>query len=228
MNKILAILSGKSEEHLDVHEQVYGKIHKNALSPFLSLRLAAASEGIDLQIASAFRSFDRQLKIWNEKILGLREIHDDQGKIIERENLTDRELIFKILRFSALPGLSRHHWGSEIDVFDANALPSKDYKLKLSPDEYSDNGIFSRLHFWLSERISTNKAFGFFRPYEFDHGGVSPERWHLSYYPVSKEYSKLISVKYARELIRSSEIELKDVILEELDYIFKTFINLRV
>ena len=37
-----------------------------------------------------------------------------------------------ILEWSALPGASRHHWGSEFDVFDLAALP-EGYRVQLLP-----------------------------------------------------------------------------------------------
>ena len=50
--------------------------------------------------------------------------------------------------FSALPGASRHHWGTDIDVYDANAV-SSDYVVQLSLKEVGSGGVFDSLHKWL-------------------------------------------------------------------------------
>jgi hypothetical protein len=57
--------------------------------------------------------------------------------------------------------------------------------LQLSPDEVATGGVFDRLHCWLDARLATGESHGFFRPYGKDRGGVAPERWHLSYAPLS-------------------------------------------
>ena len=57
------------------------------------------------------------------------------------------------------------------------------YKLQVVPAEYHAGGPFHRLTTWLDAHMH---AFGFFRPYTTDRGGVSPEPWHLSYAPVAK------------------------------------------
>ena len=86
-----------------------------------------------------------------------------------------------ILLWSALPGASRHHWGTEIDVIDRAALRPGQHA-QLIPAEYCAEGVFGGLDRWLTEHAG---AFGFFRPYDRDRGGVQPEPWHLSFAPVS-------------------------------------------
>ncbi|NIM47861.1 MAG: D-alanyl-D-alanine carboxypeptidase family protein, partial [Gemmatimonadales bacterium] len=86
------------------------------------------------------------------------------------------------LRWSALPGASRHHWGTDLDVYDLAARP-EGYEVELIPEEVDAGGMFGPLHEWLDGRIAADAAFGFFRPYERDRQGVAPERWHLSYAP---------------------------------------------
>jgi len=145
----------------------------------------AADNGFDLRIASAWRSFDRQLHIWNAKASGERPIHDEQGRPLEPRDLSPERCIEAILRFSALPGASRHHWGTDVDVFDGAALPG-DYRLSLSPQEVAPGGVFDPLHCWLDARIAAGRSYGFYRPYDRDRGGVAPERWHLSYAPLAR------------------------------------------
>ncbi len=58
--------------------------------------------------------------------------------------LSDLEKCKAMLRWSAVPGASRHHWGTEIDIFDPDLLP-ENTPLLLEP------GIFGR---WLFCRFN--------------------------------------------------------------------------
>ena len=98
--------------------------------------------------------------------------------------LSPAQQLRMILRYSAMPGSSRHHWGSDLDVYDASAVDT-DYRVQLSPVEVAPGGLFDSLHRWLDQRMSAGESHGFYRPYARDLGGVAPERWHLSYAPLS-------------------------------------------
>ena len=41
--------------------------------------------------------------------------------------------------------------------------------------------------------MAAGNSHGFYRPYARDHGGIAPERWHLSYAPVSASCDGRIS-----------------------------------
>lgn len=159
---------------------------------FERLACDAKAAGFSMHIASAFRSFDRQLAIFNGKACGERAVHDDDGAVLNRQALTPEQWLAAILRFSALPGTSRHHWGTDLDVFDAAALPVGQ-QVQLTPQEVAAGGIFDPFHCWLDERIAQGRSHGFFRPYDCDRGGVACERWHLSYAPLSLSYAKQLS-----------------------------------
>ena len=86
----------------------------------------------NLQPASSFRDFERQQLIWNGKFSGERKVHDDAGNPLDLALLDDWQKAQAILRWSALPGGSRHHWGTEIDIFDPDLLP-QGQSLQLEP-----------------------------------------------------------------------------------------------
>lgn len=139
-------------------------LRTEAAESYMRMADSARKCGISLNVLSGFRSFDRQVKIWEQKW--------------ERyKDLPDSLRIFKILEYSMLPGASRHHWGTEVDL---NSL-SNAYFL-------SGNG---RKEFeWLELHA---RHFGFFRPYKSrptNALGVNEEMWHWSYYPLSVEYLK--------------------------------------
>ena len=179
----LAQLTGQDESHLVAVTNGH-RLQPEAAGAFLRLQAEARLAGFELAIASSFRSYQRQLAIFNAKARGERPVHDDAGAPVDLQALSDDDKLAAILRFSALPGTSRHHWGTDLDVFDAAAVPA-DYRIQLTPGEVSAGGPFCALHDWLDERMAAGETYGFYRPYQEDHGGVAPERWHLSYAPLS-------------------------------------------
>jgi LAS superfamily LD-carboxypeptidase LdcB len=215
------ILQGKTTEHLVLLEGTKCFIHNQMLIDFLRLQKDAQKEGFDLKIISAFRDYDRQLKIWNLKASGERPLLDDQERPLEFSKLSPLEIIMAILRWSALPGSSRHHWGSDIDVYDAKTQTENE--VKLIPSETTNHGPAARLHEWLDLKISNNSSYGFYRPYATDRGGVSPERWHLSYYPISRRYLESYTFSLFKKNIEESDLILKETVLENADEIFRRF-----
>ena len=168
-------------------------VDSEASKAFLQLSKRAAKAGFDMRIASAFRSYDRQTRIINEKWLGQRVVLNDQGDSLDRSVLTDAQWLEAILRFSALPGTSRHHWGTDLDIWDAAAV-DPDYTLSLTGAEYGPGGVFEEMTQWLDARIAADDAEGFFKPYDRDRGGVAPEPWHISYRPVASDYPALVAL----------------------------------
>lgn len=222
-----ASILGRTETHLCSESEVGtigARIHHLALVPFLALREEAAREGFDLTILSGFRSFERQLSIWNRKATGQLAVLDTDARPLDIATLTPTQLVFAILRWSALPGASRHHWGTDIDVYDAAAKPPG-YDVDLIPAEVEAGGMFAPLHEWLDERIATGRAYGFVRPYDRDRGGVAPERWHLSYAPVASEYLRRLTPDLLRTTIETGDMHLKDVVLANLEAIFDRFVR---
>ena len=54
----------------DLNQKKCVLIHTEVLPVYQKLKLFAKSSGIELRIISAYRSFDHQLKIWNQNCLG--------------------------------------------------------------------------------------------------------------------------------------------------------------
>ncbi len=218
------MLVGKTQDHLIPWDKDPNILfHKEMKNDFEQLCLDAKDAGFDLCICSGFRSFDRQLKIWNEKATGKRQLLDTYGSPLSFSGLSEMEILYSILRWSALPGGSRHHWGSDLDIYDANSLP-ENYQIQLTPEEVSDDGMFGPFHNWLDEKIKNSEAYGFYRPFKVDRGGVATERWHLSYSPIADVYSQKLTLKTLSKTIQETEIELKDLILDQLSTIYDKFI----
>lgn len=189
-------LTGRDDSHLlalaDGH-----RLQPAAAVAFARLQREAADAGFQLAIASSYRSYERQRAIWNGKAAGERPVHDDAGNPVVIPALPAAERVRAILRFSALPGTSRHHWGTDLDVYDAAAVPA-DYAPQLSPQEVAADGPFGPLHCWLDARMAEAGSQGFYRPYDRDRGGVAPERWHLSYAPLAVNYGGRLTAERLR------------------------------
>ena len=221
----VAQLTGRDDSHLT--ELACGnQMQGEAGEALLALRGDAQEQGFDLAIASSFRSYERQQLIWNGKASGARPVHDDAGKPLAIEQLSSVELLHAILRFSALPGSSRHHWGTDVDVYDAAAM-SENYSVQLSPQEVAPGGVFDPLHSWLDRQIEAGKSHGFYRPYASDTGGVSVERWHLSYAPLSIDCADRLSVGLLRACWDSGEgLLLRAELEENLPEIIERYLTL--
>jgi LAS superfamily LD-carboxypeptidase LdcB len=223
---LIKTLTGRTRFHLteDDHSSPLSvPIHHQALGDFIQLRDSAREFGFEIDVLSGFRSFEDQLHIWNRKVQGGRPVLDSNANPLEIDELTEKELVFAILRWSALPGASRHHWGTDLDIYDVNTKP-EGYEIEFIPEEVDSGGMFGPLHDWLDQRMTDHTAFGFFRPYSRDLGGVSPERWHLSYAPVSEQYLETFSPEILQQTISQSDILLKEVILSNLDEIYERFV----
>ncbi|HEY4368098.1 MAG TPA: M15 family metallopeptidase [Steroidobacteraceae bacterium] len=213
-------LTGRARTHVVELQEPRCTLHYEAVASFLAMRDAAARDGIDLAVRSSFRDFDTQLAIWNRKWAGEKPLYDRNGEVLDRSRIADGDAVDAILCWSAVPGGSRHHWGSDIDVIDAAAIPA-DYVVELTPREYAPDGIFSRLSLWLDANMAN---FGFFRPYRTDRGGVSPEPWHLSYAPVSLPALESLSLSALRQVLDASSIAGKPHVLARLPEIYTRFL----
>lgn len=212
-------LTGQTQSHLsELKENIL--IHSNALSDFKGLQQAAKSAGFNLQIASGFRSFDRQLLIWNNKFSGKRPLLDKNERPLNPAQLSELQKLYAILHWSALPGASRHHWGSDFDIFDPDRLPDKQ-QLQLSCAEYSYGGYFQELNDWLTENMA---LFGFYRPYQSFLGGVAVEPWHISYYPVAGKAQEQLQLDIIYDLLSRKNILGKAIICRQLPDIYQKFI----
>jgi len=228
-------LLGCSEKHvvlLPNHKEV--KVHVEALPSIQQLIDDARCAGFQLRVASGFRSFERQLLIWNNKCGGKRPVLDHDGYTVNLQKLSSIEKVYAVLRWSALPGASRHHWGTDIDIYDA-AVISKDYSLQLHPDEYTGKGLFAPMMEWLAEYLALENSPRFVRPYSEDKNGVAPELWHLSYRPIANRYEQHLSLVLLDEFVSSllpmgkksdAMIEEQSVVLDHLPAIYQRFIQL--
>lgn len=213
------ILTGLSEQHLLTRSDGF-MLHKAVAQPFSALCTAAKAAGIEIKIVSAFRSYQRQAAIWQAKLAGNRPVYDQDGQVIDISSLSGKAKLDAVLLYSALPGASRHHWGTELDVYDAGAVPP-DYKPQLEPAEYGPDGPFYRLQQWLSVYAA---EFGFFLPYREFQGGVAAEPWHISYQPLASVYLANFNADILRQCLLQHPLAEQQLVLTHLDAIFNRYV----
>ncbi|MCX6752199.1 MAG: M15 family metallopeptidase [Candidatus Nomurabacteria bacterium] len=162
-------------------------LRKETLDAFLKMEEAAEKDNVDLKIASATRNFDYQKKLWNDKWTGVKIV---DGKSLLKSIPDELERFKKILEYSAVPGASRHHWGTDFDINDATP-------------EYFETEKGEKVYDWLVENAP---SFGFCQPYNVKESeratGYNEEKWHWSYALLSKNFTE----EY-RNLIKNADIK---------------------
>lgn len=216
-------LLGLAEHNLVAIPELGCQVHYQVVEPLLQLCDSARAAGFDLQVASSFRGFERQRLIWNAKAAGQRPVFDNAGQQLDMTVLTDIEKVHAILRWSTLPGASRHHWGTDLDVYDSSAIAA-DYRVQLTRSECVGSGPFAAFHCWLADLIADGKSCGFYRPYAKDCGGVAPEPWHLSYIPLAQAYAHQRTEALLRQQLEASDIALKPCVLEHLSDLYQRYV----
>jgi len=170
-------LMGKSNPEL--HGEGY-QMQKEAYDAFLKMSKKAADAGIKIKVVSSYRNYSHQNRIWEGKY-----------KRFTKRGLSPIQAIKKIVTYSTIPGTSRHHWGTDIDIVDGNAPQPKDLLLE---ENFASDGPFCRFKEWMDAHAN---SFGFYLVYTDKKGrkGFHYEPWHYSYAPLSipmlKEYGKL-------------------------------------
>ena len=213
-------LTGQARTHIAAVADPPCLLHAHVVAPFLNLRRAAQAAGIDLQAMSSFRDFARQLKIWNGKFSGERPMLDASGLKLDAASLTPRERIDAILLWSALPGASRHHWGTDLDLVDRQ-LSETGYQIKLTREEFATGGPLAHLDLWLEANAP---RFGFFRPFQGVRSGVQPEPWHFSFAPIAEKARQRLSPRVLRTAIAGAPLLGKEVVLAHLDELHARYV----
>ncbi len=142
-------------------------LQKETYNAFVRMAAEAKKSGITLSIISGTRNFEKQKQIWEGKW-----IRADFAKFKE-----GKERAMSIMKFSSMPGTSRHHWGTDIDL---NALK----------DTYFQSSEGKKMYEWMNKnaikfgfcQVFSNKNQG--RP-----NGYETEKWHWSYIPLAEKYT---------------------------------------
>ncbi|HEY0612313.1 MAG TPA: DUF4157 domain-containing protein, partial [Chitinophaga sp.] len=120
----------------------------------------------------------------------------NRKKGVDRKKWLDtpsKERLDIILKYSALPGTSRHHWGTEVDINSTNVDAWKE------PAKPKKDSLFE-LDKWMKDNAP---AVGLIQSYSPDRkdksGGYNDEPWHYSYAPIAlglrERYNEEVNLK---------------------------------
>jgi len=170
---------------LEMSEEDF-QLQPAAATAFESMRAAALKDSIVIKVVSSFRDYATQKRIWNRKY-----------KRFTTEGMPPEAAIEKIIEYSTLPGTSRHHWGTDIDLVLGDVEVEGDVLLE---EHFHQSGPYEKLRLWMEKNAST---FGFILVYtnEEERKGFHYEPWHYSYAPLSISYLKRYSENYLLQKI---------------------------
>ena len=151
------------------------KLRPDAAVAFEQLKAAALKDKIQIKVVSSYRDYAHQNRIWERKYNRFRE-----------SGLSPIQAIQKIIEYSTIPGTSRHHWGTDIDLIDGTPKVTGDV---LVPSKFHGTGPFCKFKEWMDTHAN---SFGFYLVYtdRTDRKGFNYEPWHYSYAPLSIPYLK--------------------------------------
>ncbi|QPG04622.1 M15 family metallopeptidase [Salinimonas marina] len=197
------------------------QLHLQVLPDFNAMQQAACADGVNVDLVSTYRSFEKQLSIWNRKWHGQLPILDLHGQPTAIDTLTDEQKMHAILTWSALPGTSRHHWGTDLDVYDRQAVHERGMRFNLVDAEYRAGGPCAGLAAWLSEHA---EDFGFFRPYLEYRGGVACELWHLSHRITARAYEKSRNCEQLAAVLAEADLAGKHTVLAHIESVYRRYV----
>jgi D-alanyl-D-alanine carboxypeptidase len=144
------------------------KMDKRIVANVEKMFLDAKNDGIDLMIASAYRTVERQTELFNEQI-----------KSYKNQGYSDTDAYNEAKQWVAIPGTSEHHTGLALDI----VTPT--YQVLNYGFDTTD--AFK----WLNENCT---EYGFILRYpkgKTDITGITYEPWHYRY--VGVEIAKYIT-----------------------------------
>jgi zinc D-Ala-D-Ala carboxypeptidase len=155
-------------------------LQKAAYDAFVQMHQAAKSDGVVLRVISSTRTFEQQKNIWEAK-----------WERFAADHPAPANRAAKILEYSSMPGSSRHHWGTDIDL---NALNN---------EAFEGNGPHRKVYDWLVKNAS---KYGYGQPYTpkgpARPNGYNEEKWHWSYLPLARGYRQAYLSRITNEDIK--------------------------
>ncbi len=147
--------------HKYTDRKVY--LQKATYTAYQKMYAAALKEGVVLSVISGTRSFYDQHYKWYSKWT------DPEFSGIRDKKVKAQ----KLLSWWSMPGTSRHHWGTDLDL------------VNLSPSFYATSSG-KKVYNWL---VNNAHKFGFYQPFNAGRSiGYKEEKWHWSYLPLAKVY----------------------------------------
>ncbi len=162
---------------------------KPAMEAFWKLREKAAKDGWELVLVSGYRSFEGQRLLWNRYFK--RATKDETGD--------DQKMVKTVMRYTSVPGFSRHHWGTDLDISEKTLRGQL-----LTPDEEISSRVLDFYH-WMEVNAP---RFGFCKVYRGKKGIIADEPWHWSFWRLAVAYQhQLETLPSLEKFLRTKGVE---------------------
>jgi LAS superfamily LD-carboxypeptidase LdcB len=167
------------------------------MKAYWDLKKKAQEDHWHLILVSGYRSFKSQRRIWNTSDEAyLKKGATDQKKRVEA-----------VMSLASVPGLSRHHWGTDLDISE---ISLRGQLVNIEEDTPEKVLKFYR---WMEDNAP---KFGFCKVYLGKEGLVKHEPWHWTYLPFSKTYQKgFLGIGDFKRIF--------DINIEDVDYLMRNF-----
>ena len=168
------------------------KIHKDANFAFEKMKEHAYKDGINIEIVSSYRSFEKQKQLFENKYIKF-----------TNEGMSPEKAIEKIIEYSTIPGTSRHHWGTDLDLIDAN-FPKPESVLE--EEHFYGIGPYCKLKEWMDIYA---ESYGFIEVYTQSDSrkGFKHEPWHYSFAPVSVPMLQSFKKLNLKDILTTEDVE---------------------
>jgi zinc D-Ala-D-Ala carboxypeptidase len=169
---------------------------------FWKLRDKAAQDGWHLILVSGHRSFKHQMRIWNH--------YDSLYK--KTDTLDAKRRVRAVMSLVSVPGLSRHHWGTDMDISEASL---RGQLVNVHP------GTPARVIEFYNWMEHNAPQFGFCKVYLGKKGAVRDEPWHWSYFPYSRVYEQQFMAIQDFHKILSDQVDDVRYLMKNFHQVFK-------
>ena len=168
--------------------ELYGKDYKLQKEAYLALEKMikeAKRQGVKISVVSSYRGFNHQNRIWKRKFNAFRS-----------KGYSVKEAIQKVMEYTAIPGTSRHHWGTDVDISNGEPTLSNSNKTNSNKKKYLN---------WLNNNAH---KFGFYLVYTDNklREGYNYESWHYSYRKLAKPMLEQYIEKNCLQKLKDQDI----------------------
>ncbi len=183
---------GMIEDPESGHEALPAVIHA-----FWKFKQQAKADGWNLILVSGYRSYRDQRIVWNRS--------DDD--YLQHGATDQKKRVEAIMSLVSVPGLSRHHWGTELDISESTL---RGQLVNVEPD--TPERVL-KFYAWMEENAP---KYGFCKVYLGKNGAVHNEPWHWSFLPYSRGYQKqFMAIQDFKRIF--------DINVEDVDYLMRNF-----
>lgn len=133
--------------------------------------------GLSISLFSDNRTAAEQRSIWAGKRASAGAMAAERGCTLAPSGAArERSIATCILKYNSMPGSSRHHWGSDVDINSAE-------------NSYWNGATGKKIKTWLDANA---EKYGFCQPYAgkaagLRKAGYNDEAWHWSYMPFAAD-----------------------------------------